>query len=408
MDPLEQRLKELMDEIKGWKERAAEEMKQHGTVLDETKTTLTKMQQQLDGLDVKLAEKHNNDATPPGASLIKKVQESESLTRLMRDRKGSAVIQLKGREVMDLMSRKSIISATATGTAGGDALAAVGVSTTGVLPIDRIPGITVEARQVLKVRDLLTSRPTTMQVIDFVKVLSPMTIASPVVEAATKPENALTFTSLSEKVRLIATWIPATKQVLDDFTELMGFLQSTLPYYVDLEEELQLLAGDNTGENLHGLLPQASSFNTGFLKASAGWNKIDVIGKAIQQINTAKELDPTFIILHTNDWWDIRLTKDSFGRYILGDPQLVIGRPNLFGLDVVYTTSIPAGTFLVGSGSPVAAEIRDRMEMQVEISTEHSDYFVRNLIAVRAEKRMVLIVKRPNSYVQGTFTTSPA
>jgi HK97 family phage major capsid protein len=82
-------------------------------------------------------------------------------------------------------------------------------------------------------------------------------------------------------------------------------------------------------------------------------------------------------------------------------------RPSLFGLDVVPTTSIPSGTFLVGSGSPIASEIRDRMEMQVEISTEHSDYFVKNLIAVRAEKRLVLVTKRPASYITGTFTTSP-
>ena len=47
------------------------------------------------------------------------------------------------------------------------------------------------------------------------------------------------------------------------------------------------------------------------------------------------------------------------------------------------------------------------MEMQVEISTEHSDYFTRNLVAVRAEKRLALITKRANSFVTGTFTTSP-
>jgi HK97 family phage major capsid protein len=92
---------------------------------------------------------------------------------------------------------------------------------------------------------------------------------------------------------------------------------------------------------------------------------------------------------------------------ILGDPQTNV-RPSLFGLDVVYTTSISNGTFLVGSGSPIASQIRDRMEMQVEVSTEHQDYFVKNLVAVRAEKRMVLIVKRPNSYISGTFSNSPA
>ena len=39
------------------------------------------------------------------------------------------------------------------------------------------------------------------------------------------------------------------------------------------------------------------------------------------------------------------------------------------------TTNIAQGTFLVGSGNPIAAEIRDRMEMQIDISTEHSTFF---------------------------------
>ncbi len=95
----------------------------------------------------------------------------------------------------------------------------------------------------------------------------------------------------------------ATRQVLDDFTELMGFIQSTLPYYVDKEEELQLLAGDNTGENLHGLLPQAQAFNAALLPSAAkSWTRIDVIGCAIQQINASMEIDPTFVILNVNDW----------------------------------------------------------------------------------------------------------
>jgi HK97 family phage major capsid protein len=246
-----------------------------------------------------------------------------------------------------------------------------------------------------------------MQVVDFVKVSQPLSPGSPVPEASLKPENQLTFTSISEKVRLIATWIPATKQVLDDFVELMGFIKASLPYYINLEEELQLLAGDDTGENLHGLIPQASTYVPTYLNSVRGWNFMDVIGTAIQQINAAKEIDPTFVVLNTNDWWTIRLTKDSFGRYILGDPQINV-RPNLFGLDVVYTTSIAQGTFLVGNGNQVAVEIRDRMEMQVEISTENADYFVRNLVAIRAEKRMALLTKRPNSFVSGSFSSSPS
>jgi HK97 family phage major capsid protein len=260
---------------------------------------------------------------------------------------------------------------------------------------------------VLKVRDVLSAAPTTMASVDFVKVSSPPTIASPQTEANTKAENAVTFVSSSERVRTIATWIPATRQILDDLVELNGYILSTLPFYVNLEEELQLLSGDATGENLHGLITQASAFNTSLLSASKGWNKIDIVGRAIQQITVAKELQPTFIVLHPNDWFDMRLTKDSFGRYVLGDPQSTV-QPNIFGLSVVSTTSIASGSFLVGSGDPVASQIRDRMEMQVEISTSHQDFFVKNLVAVRAEKRLALVVKRAASYITGTFSQSPA
>jgi HK97 family phage major capsid protein len=360
---------------------------------------LQALQKQVDCIDLKLADRHYNDSSfGTGSTLLKTIQENEGISRLLRDRRGTAVLHLKGHEYAELMDRKSIISATTSGSAGGDSLNPVGVSTTGVLQIDRIPGITPEARQVLKVRNVLSARPTTLGVVDFVKVTSPATIGSPVPEASVKPENSITFSSLSEKVRLIATWIPATKQVLDDMTELMGFIQSTLPYYINLEEELQLLSGDNTGENLHGLLPQASAFNTGLLSATHGWTKLDVIANAIRQINAAKEIDPTFVIMNTND---------TLGRYILGDPQSLT-TPRIFGLDVVPTTSIASSSFLVGSGSPVASEIRDRQEMLVEISTEHSDYFVRNLVAVRAEKRLALVTKRPASFVTGSFSTSPA
>jgi HK97 family phage major capsid protein len=394
MKPLEQQLAELKEQLAGHFENATKEQKALGSVLEKTQTKITALQAQADAIDVRLAER--KAAEVPQAGVLELLQSNESVNRMMKDRSGRAVITLEGKHVRELLGRKTTITSGAVGTA-----------TSGILQIDRTPGITLEPRQLLTVRDLLSARPTTMQVVDFVKVNTPMAPASPQVEASAKAENAVTFSSVSEKIRTIATWIPASKQILDDFAELMGFINSTLPYYVNLAEELQLLSGDNTSENLHGLITQAAAFNTGLLSTTNGWNKIDIVGRAIQQISSSKELDPTFVVLHPNDWWEMRLTKDSFGRYILGDPQTNV-RPSLFGLDVVYTTSIANTTFLVGSGNPIASEIRDRMEMQVEISTEHQDFFTKNLVAVRGEKRVALLVKRPNSYIAGTFTTSPA
>jgi len=78
-----------------------------------------------------------------------------------------------------------------------------------------------------------------------------------------------------------------------------------------------------------------------------------------------------------------------------------------WGLQPVVTTTIASGTFLVGSGNPVATEIRDRMDMTLEISTQHASFFVSNQVVLRTEKRVALVTDRPASFIQGSFTTSP-
>lgn len=358
---LKDQLAALQAEQKTYFEKAAAEEKARGTVLEETKTKLDAIQKQVDAIDVKLAEKHTQGE--PQETVLDVLKKDEGICRLYgsSNKRGTASFVLKGR-LADTMERKTTIS-----------MSAVGFSTSGVLPFDRTPGIVTEARQQLRLRNMLTSRPTQLPLIDFVKVNAPMTRASPQTEASDKFENAVTFTTKTERVRTLATIIPATRQVLDDMVELAGFIDTSLRYYVNFAEEVQMLSGAGTGEDLDGLITQATSFNTALLSASAGWNKIDIVGRVIQQITVAKELQPTFIVMHPTDWWGIRLTKDSYGRYILGDPQEMVS-PTLFGLDVVATTSISSGTFLVGSGSSVATEIRDRMELVVEVSTEHSDY----------------------------------
>jgi HK97 family phage major capsid protein len=356
--------------------------------IGQDKTKLIEMQRQLDALDVKLSQRVT--ATFEGKTLKSVLEENDAVSQILRDKKGSCVITIPNM----LLERKTTL------TAGGQ-----GFMTTGVLAIDRTSGITPEARQELHVRDALSSRPTTFGLVDFVKVTTPMSIASPVAEASTKPENQVVFTAASEKVKTIATTLPASRQILDDFTELLGFLQTSLTYYVDLAEELQILSGDGTGENLHGLIPQAGAFNTALLGSS--WNRIDIVGRAIQQIAAAKEFVPTFVVLHVNDWWSLRLTKDSYGRYLLGSPMQEVP-PNIFGLTVIPTVSIANGTFLMGSGRPEASEIRDRLETIVEISTSHQDFFVKNLLMLRAERREALVVKRPLSYLTGSFSQSPA
>src|SRR5215470_634533 len=85
------------------------------------------LQRQVDAIDVKLANRSFGDSSfGSGSTLLQTIRENESIARLLKDRRGTAVLHLNGSEYADLMDRKSIISATTSGSTGGDSLTPVG------------------------------------------------------------------------------------------------------------------------------------------------------------------------------------------------------------------------------------------------------------------------------------------
>ncbi len=152
---------------------------------------------------------------------------------------------------------------------------------------------------------------------------------------------------------------------------------------------------------------QALSLADGPISASGGYTYIDILAQAAAQIAADNEVNPTFAIVNTANFWRMQLTKDSQGNYILGGPTSSAAK-NLWGLRVVPTNMMTAGSFLVGSGSPVAAEIRDRLELSVMMSTEHANNFTYNLVTILFEARLALAVYRPDAFVYGSLSQSPA
>ena len=59
-----------------------------------------------------------------------------------------------------------------------------------------------------------------------------------------------------------------------------------------------------------------------------------------------------------------------------------------------------AGDFLTGAFS-YAAQIFDRMEIEVLLSSENVDDFEKNMFTIRAEERLGLAVYRPEAFVTG-------
>jgi HK97 family phage major capsid protein len=324
------------------------------------------------------------------------MKEDKDMQSLVQRHKGRARVEFGAKNFTDFLSRKTV-------TESG-----VGFATAGVLPQEREPGLVWSARPTLRMRSVTPVVPTTAAQIMWVAESVRPTKASPVAEAGLKPLSDITFTTHYEAVRTIALLVKTSNQILADWTELEGFLRDEFTSRVREEEDSQILFGDGSGQNLHGLTHQAQAWDLTLLTASDGYEYIDVLNGAQQQVAEDDEIsDRQYFVVNPGDLKKMKRTKDGDGRYILGDPQSPT--PNmLWGAPIVDTTLMTKGYFLLGSGDPRAAVIRERTGVAIDLSTEDGDNFQYNLVTVRFEERVVLIVKRPNAFVYGAFTQSPA
>jgi HK97 family phage major capsid protein len=254
----------------------------------------------------------------------------------------------------------------------------------------------------LRVRDLLpTIRISTSQA-EYAKQTTRTNNANTVAETLQKPESNYAFEMKIATPKVIAHWVPASRQILDDNAQLQGLIDSELRYGLALKEDAQLIAGDGQGENLTGLVTNATPYVAPF--TLPGMTMIDQVGLAILQC-TLNDFEPTGIIMHPSDC--ISLLKDSAQGYLITNPVTGQsgangGQPALFGIPVVPTTSIAVDKFLVGDFQR-AATLYDRWEPRVEISTEHADFFTRNMVAILAEQRLALAIKQAGALIYGDF-----
>lgn len=266
---------------------------------------------------------------------------------------------------------------------------------------DRQPDVTLLPRRPLRVKELLRPGKTESNVIQVMRQTTRTLSAATVLEGALKPQSDLGFELVNYPVQTIAHWVQASKQVLADAPVLQATIESELTYGLELVEDQQLLNGDGAGTNLLGLIPQATLFDTTLRQTND--TRIDTVRRALLQSRLAL-FPATGVILNPQDWADIETVKDTQGRYIFGDPAT--GRPAaMWNRPVVETEAIPPGFFLVGAFG-IAAQVFDREEDAIFISTEDRDNFVRNLVTVLAEERLALAVRQPKALVYGPFAAS--
>lgn len=373
------------DAVKAIAEQAIGEAKASGEVSAKTKETadaallqMNALTDQLGELEQKVARQKTDGEDERRKSLGEQFIEDEKVKAFL------AQAQPRGR--VDLQAKATITSLT-TDAAGsvGDAIHSTHLG--GIMPLPQ---------RRMTVRDLLSQGRMDGNTLDYVKETGFTNSAATVAEGAAKPQSDIKLDLVSTSAKVIAHYMKASRQALDDVAQLRSIIDNRLLYGLSYKEETQLLNGDGTGQNLLGIIPQATAYSAPVVLSSP--TSIDLLRLAMLQAALA-EYPATGHVLNPIDWAWIETMKDGEGRYLIGNPQGNLS-PTLWGLPVVTTQSMTVDKFLTGAFK-LGAQVFDRWAARVEIATENEDDFIKNLCTILAEERLALAVYRPEAFIYG-------
>lgn len=265
------------------------------------KEKLSKAVSRIDELQSQLADIEQKQARGPGRS-------------------GSGPTYSAGAQIADALSKSPMFEAMQKGEIKSFAvrvpmsIKANVVSASAIVSADRDSEIQAPLFRALRIRDLIVTLPTSQGSVEFTRELA-FTDGAAIQanEGDVKGESGLTFELVEAPVRTNATWIPASRQVLDDRIELAQYIENRLLYALALKEEAQILLGAGTGSDLHGVYTQATAYSAPFVITSP--TPLDTPRLAITQLQVANAA-PTGIVLNPIDWGKIETNKSDDGNYL--------------------------------------------------------------------------------------------
>jgi hypothetical protein len=225
-------------------------------------------------------------------------------------------------------------------------------------------------------------------------------------ETLIKPEMTIAYDLQTEAVKTIAHWIPASRQIMADASILRSRINDRLVFGLKFSEEHHILYGDGSSRQLAGILTDVGRQTYNWSSGGADDTKVDAIRRAVTKAMLAY-YPVNGVVLHPNDWEDIELLKGSDKHYIWVTVPDGAGVMRVWGVPVVVTTAINEGEFVLG-GWRLGATLWDREDASIRVAEQHENFFIRNMVLVLAEERLVQTVERPESFVHGFFDAAPS
>ncbi|MGO1992997.1 MAG: phage major capsid protein [Corynebacterium sp.] len=215
------------------------------------------------------------------------------------------------------------------------------------------------------------------------------------------------FDVVTESLSKIAALTKLSDEMIADYGFVADWINQQLIYELSVVEEEQLLRGDGTGSNLTGLLNR-DGLQTFDIDTDDTGDQFDGLFRATQKIPAATNLVADAFMVNPLDYAEMRLHKDDNKQYVAGGPfstgQYGVGGvlvdPAVWGLRTVSTNAVPQGRYVLGAFRQGATVLR-KGGLRVDSTNTNDVDFEHNLVTLRAEERLGLMVPVPAAFVTG-------
>lgn len=249
----------------------------------------------------------------------------------------------------------------------------------------------VNVMPVLGVRDLFGAETISGNALTYYVLGSAEGTIDGTAEGAAKDRIHIPYTAKTAALAKIAAYFKETDELIHD----AAFLESAI-----------------RNRGVYEFQKAIESYLVTTLAATSGVQSVgaaitfDNILQAKQDIMADTGYAADALVINPADWATLLQAKDDNKQYLLGGPAYgsygnggYNANPRVWGLNVVESSAVTSGSCIVGAFKAGASVVTQAGNGQrVEVSNSDQDDFVKNMVTVRIEERLVEAVRIPAAF----------
>lgn len=210
--------------------------------------------------------------------------------------------------------------------------------------------------------------------------------AAMVAEGAAFPESTAKFKGYTLPLRKIGDTLPVSEEFLEDEVMAAAELDLFLSANVENVVDDQLVNGDNTGENLKGLVASVPAY-TPIASGIADANIYDLCIKVMESITSTggAKYRPDFVAMNISDINKLKLKKDANNNYVFDRQD-----ERLASLNIIEDNNVTANTLVLGDSR--FARVYEMGGVVLSKGAVNAQ-FTEDMMTIKARKRLAFLIR---------------